>query len=225
MSIECRAKRFPATRTSPLVLMIWREMFRRLKPRILLLAVLLCVLAACNINDNERSSNGSSTKAPVASAPPNTALPMPPLNGGSLNNLGWNAGGGRRNVFSDFKGKVLVLDFYATWCEPCRRSVPHLIELQKKYEDQGLHVVGLNVGGADDEEKVPAFAQEFGIQYTLAQPDEELVTFLLAGNEAIPQTFVFDRQGQLARRLIGYGPSGDEMIDSAVEAALKTPAQ
>jgi hypothetical protein len=81
------------------------------------------------------------------------------------------------------------------------------------------------VGGADDEEKVPAFAQEFGIQYTLAQPDEELVTFLLAGNEAIPQTFVFDRQGQLARRLIGYGPSGDEMIDSAVEAALKTPAQ
>jgi thiol-disulfide isomerase/thioredoxin len=205
--------------------MIWREMFRRLKPRILLLAVLLCVLAACNSNDNELSSNGSSTKAPVASAPPNTALPMPPLNGGSLNNLGWNAGGGRRNVFSDFKGKVLVLDFYATWCEPCRRSVPHLIELQKKYEDQGLHVVGLNVGGADDEEKVPAFAQEFGIQYTLAQPDEELVTFLLAGNEAIPQTFVFDRQGQLARRLIGYGPSGDEMIDSAVEAALKTPAQ
>ncbi len=200
-------------------------MFRRLKPRILLLAVLLCVLAACNSNDSELSSNGSSTKAPVASAPPNTALPMPPLNGGSLNNLGWNAGGGRRNVFSDFKGKVLVLDFYATWCEPCRRSVPHLIELQKKYEDQGLHVVGLNVGGADDEEKVPAFAQEFGIQYTLAQPDEELVTFLLAGNEAIPQTFVFDRQGQLARRLIGYGPSGDEMIDSAVEAALKTPAQ
>lgn len=199
-------------------------MFRQLQPGIVVLAVLFCLLSACNSNDNELSSNRSSAKAPVATAPPSTALPMPPLNGGSINNLGWNIGGGRRNVFSDFRGKVLILDFYATWCEPCRRSIPHLIELQKKYEDQGLHVVGLNVGGADDEAKVPAFAQEFGIQYTLGQPDEELVTFLMAGNENIPQTFVFDRQGQLAARLIGYGENGDERIDKAVEAALKTPA-
>jgi peroxiredoxin len=101
--------------------------------------------------------------------------------------------------------------------------VPHLVELQKKFEDQGLHVIGLNVGGADDEEKVPAFAKEFGIQYTLASPDEELVTFLMNGVDAIPQTFVFDRQGQLAERLIGYGENGDQRIDSAVAAALKTP--
>jgi thiol-disulfide isomerase/thioredoxin len=123
------------------------------------------------------------------------------MNGGTINNLGWTFAGGRRNVFGDFKGKVLVLDFYATWCDPCRRSVPHLIELQNKYADQGLQVIGLNVGG-----------------------DEELVTFLLAGNENIPQTFVFDRQGQLARHLTGYGEHGDEQIDSAVEAAMKTPA-
>jgi thiol-disulfide isomerase/thioredoxin len=119
---------------------------------------------------------------------------------------------------------VLVLDFYATWCEPCRRSVPHLIDLQKKYENDGLHVIGLNVGGPGDEEKVPDFAKEFGIQYTLAQPDEELVTLLMSGTDAIPQTFVFDRQGQLAERLVGYGPNGGERIDNAVEAALKTPA-
>jgi len=148
---------------------------------------------------------------------------MPPLAGGSINNLGWTFGGGKRNLFSDFKGKVLILDFYATWCEPCRRSVPHLIELQKKYESQGLHVVGLNVGGEDDEAKVPDFANEFGIQYTLAKPDDELVTFLMANNDAIPQTFVFDRQGQLAERLIGFGPRAGERIDSAVEVALKSP--
>jgi thiol-disulfide isomerase/thioredoxin len=149
---------------------------------------------------------------------------MPPTKGATINNLGWTFAGGRRNVFGDFKGQVLVLDFYATWCDPCRRSVPHLVELQKKFEDQGLHVIGLNVGGADDEEKVPAFAKEFGIQYTLASPDEELVTFLMNGVDAIPQTFVFDRQGQLAERLIGYGENGDQRIDSAVAAALKTPA-
>jgi hypothetical protein len=81
------------------------------------------------------------------------------------------------------------------------------------------------VGGPGDEQKVPQFAKEFGIQYILAQPDEELVTILFANTDAIPQTFVFDRQGQLAVRLIGYGDNGGQRIDSAVEAALKTPAQ
>lgn len=196
-------------------------MFRKFKPRVLLLAALLCAVAACNSYDPPSSG----TKPTANNAGPNTEFPMPPVNGASINNLGWTFGGGKRNVFSDFKGKVLILDFYATWCEPCRRSVPHLIELQKKYEGQGLQVIGLNVGGDDDEERVPDFANEFGIQYTLAQPDEELVTFLLANDNAIPQTFVFDRQGQLAERLIGYGPNAGQRIDSAVEAALKTPTQ
>jgi len=208
--------------TSPQALKIRSKMFRPLKPSIFLLALFLCVLAACNSND---LSSSNTSKSPVASGPPGTALPMPPTNGGTINNLGWTLEGGKRSVFSDFKGKVLVLDFYATWCDPCRRSVPHLIEVQKKYEQQGLHVIGLNVGGPDDEAKVPEFAKEFGIQYTLAQPDEELVTFLFGSIDAIPQTFVFDRQGQLAERLIGYGENGGQRIDSAVEAALKSPAQ
>jgi thiol-disulfide isomerase/thioredoxin len=192
-------------------------MFRRFGPPVIVFVLLICGLAGCN------GDHTSETRNP--SAPPNTAVPMPPLNGASLNNLGWTFGGGHRNVFSDYKGKVLVLDFYATWCEPCRRSVPHLIGLQKKYEEQGLNVIGLNVGGPDDEEKVPEFARQFGIQYTLARPDEDLVSFLLAGNDNIPQTFVFDRQGQLARRLIGFGPNDGDRLDKAVEAALQTPAQ
>lgn len=188
------------------------------------IALLLCgvvSLAACNSND---PPSVTTARTGVASAPPNTTYPMPPANGATINTLGWTFSGGKRNVFSDFRGKVLILDFYATWCEPCRRSVPHLIELQKKYEQQGLQVIGLNVGGPDDEEKVPEFAAEFGIQYPLATPDEELATFLLADDNAIPQTFVFDRQGQLARRIVGYGPNGGDQIDKAVEAALKTPA-
>jgi len=195
-------------------------MSRTFKLRTLLLAALICVLSACNSNDSPTTAS----KAPSNNAPPNTAFPMPPLDGASINNLGWTFGGGRRNIFSDFKGKVLILDFYATWCEPCRRSVPHLIGLQKKYENQGLQVVGLNVGGDGDEEKVPGFANEFGIQYTLAKPDDELVNLLMANNDAIPQTFVFDRQGQLAERLIGFGPNAGDRIDNAVEAALQVPA-
>ncbi|HSE20388.1 MAG TPA: TlpA disulfide reductase family protein [Pyrinomonadaceae bacterium] len=128
---------------------------------------------------------------------------------------------GRKNVFSDFKGSAVVLDFYATWCEPCRASVPHLIALQKKYADQGLKVIGLNVGGPDDLAKVDGFAKEFQIDYTLAIPDDELVHLLLGDSNDIPQTFVFDRQGVLARRFIGFGPDTGDQMESAIQAALR----
>ena len=149
---------------------------------------------------------------------------MPPTRAASLANMGWELADGNRSVFSEYKGKVLILDFYATWCTPCRDSIPHLIGLQKKYEGQGLQVVGLNVGGPGDEQLVPAFAKQFGIQYPLARPDEDLTSLLLADQDAIPQTFVFDRQGQLVQRFIGFGSDTGIYLDGAVETALKTPA-
>ena len=149
---------------------------------------------------------------------------MPPLKGTSLVNMGWDLSDGKRALFSDYKGKVLVLDFYATWCVPCRDSVPHLMGLHKKFEQQGLSIVGLNVGGPEDEAEVPGFAKEFGIQYALGKPDQELVGLLLSDIDAIPQTFVFDRQGQLVDRLIGFGKQSGERLDRAVESALKTAA-
>lgn len=150
---------------------------------------------------------------------------MPPTSkAASLSNMGWELPDGKRSVFSDYKGKVLILDFYATWCVPCRDSVPHLIGLQKKYENQGLQVIGLNVGGPGDEQEVPAFAKEFGIQYPLAKPDGDLVSFLLSDSDAIPQTFVFDRQGQLVQRFVGFGADTGIYLDGAVETALKSPA-
>jgi len=179
----------------------------------------LILMTGCNSNDTTNSNT------PVISGPPTgTTYPMPPANGASIANMGWESSDGKRSVFSEYKGKVLVLDFYATWCDPCRYSIPHLIGLQKKHEDKGLVVIGLNVGGPGDEEQVPAFAKEFGIQYTLAKPDEDLVTFLLSNDDRIPQTFVFDRQGQLVERFIGFGSETGERIDKAVESGLQTPA-
>lgn len=165
-------------------------------------------LGACNSND----------------PPAKVRVPGPPLNGGSINTLGWTGDDGKRSVFADFRGKVLVLDFYATWCKPCRWSIPHLVSLQKNYEAQGLQVIGLNVGGPDDPAKVPAFAKQYEIQYPLAIPDDDLVMFLMADNDGIPQTFVFDRQGQLVERFVGFGSTTGEKIDKAVEAALRTTA-
>ena len=199
-------------------------MSRRQTYKFIPLLALVCGLifiAACNATDVTITEK----KTPVVSGnPPNTTYPMPPLETVSLNNMGWKLADGTHSLFSEYKGKVLVLDFYATWCNPCRKSVPHLIGLQNRLGDQGLQVIGLNVGGPGDEKEIPAFAKELGIQYPLAIPDEELVSFLLSDEDGIPQTFVFDREGQLVYRLVGFGPSSSAKIDEAVENALKTTA-
>jgi thiol-disulfide isomerase/thioredoxin len=180
------------------------------------------LLASCNSNDPPSVN----TNTPVISGPPTgTTFPMPPTGrAATLANMGWESSDGKRSVFSEYRGKVLVLDFYATWCPPCRDSVPHLIGLQNKYQGQGLVVVGLNVGGPADEQKVPEFAKEFGIQYTLARPDDDLASFLVGDENAIPQTFVFDRQGQLVQRFVGFTSETGEYLEAAIITGLKIPA-
>jgi thiol-disulfide isomerase/thioredoxin len=180
---------------------------------LLLLSSVVTLFSGCNGADVNNSN------APVISGQPNTSLPMPPLNGKSLTNMGWSLADGKRSAFSDFNGKVLVLDFYATWCEPCRRSTPHLVNLQKRYEND-LRVIGLNVGGPEDVAEVPTYAREFQIQYQLGVPDDELVSLLLSGSDAIPQTFVFDRNGKLVQNFVGFGELTGDEIDKAVESAL-----
>ena len=133
---------------------------------------------------------------------------------------GWVQDNNQRAKLADYKGKVVVLDFYATWCEPCRAETPHLVSLQKQYGDQGLQVIGLNVGGEDDRAQVPAFAKEFGIQYPLAYPDDDLTDQLLSDNQNIPQSFVYDRNGKLIKRFIGFESSGAAQIERVVQQAL-----
>ncbi len=127
-----------------------------------------------------------------------------------------------RAKLSDYKGKVVVLDFYATWCEPCRAETPRLVQLQRQYAQQGLQVIGLNVGGEDDRAKVPAFAKEFGIQYPLAFPDDDLVGLYLSDNQSIPQAFVFDRNGDLVKRFVGYTPNSGAELERLIQGALTT---
>ncbi len=144
---------------------------------------------------------------------------MPPLNARA--DLGWVMNDGSRAKLADYQGKVLVLDFYATWCVPCRESIPRLIALQTNYRAQGLEIVGLNVGGPDDRIKVKSFARELGIQYPLGFPDKALTDFFLAGDQTIPQTFVLGREGQPVRRFIGYDKSTEVELEKAISEAVK----
>ena len=181
-------------------------------------ACLLCVatfLTSCTGSESNDSKN-----TPTLAGPPSTTFPMPPASGKSLGDLGWELADGQRNQFSQYKGSVVVLDFYATWCLPCRKSIPHLVELQQSYKDKGLRIIGLNVGGPDDWPKVTDFARELKIGYTLAVPENELSSFLLSDSQEIPQTFVFDREGRITHRLIGFKDSDAELIRTAVINAL-----
>ena len=134
--------------------------------------------------------------------------------------IGWALGNEQRATLTDYKGKVVVLDFYATWCAPCREETPHLVQLQKQYEQQGLQVIGLNVGGADDRDFVPAYAKEFGIQYPLGFPDDEFADQYLSDNQNIPQAFVLDRSGKLVKRFIGYSEQSGADLDRVIQQTL-----
>lgn len=134
----------------------------------------------------------------------------------------WTLDNNQRVALSDYKGKVVVLDFYATWCEPCRAETPQLVRLQNEYGPKGLQVIGLNVGGDEDREKVPAYAKEFSIQYPLAYPDDDLVTKYLGDNENIPQSFVFDRNGTLLKRFVGYSSTSGMELDTIIKTAIES---
>lgn len=151
---------------------------------------------------------------PVLSGPPATNFPMPPLK--SYEGIGWVLVDGTRTTLAAFEDNVLVLDFYATWCAPCRKSIPRLSAMQENYGPRGVRIVGLNVGGPDDRIKVANFATELKIQYPLGFPDKALTDLFFSGDQQIPQTFVFGRDGQLKGRFVGYDESTGDAIEKMI---------
>ena len=124
-------------------------------------------------------------------------------------------------VSSDqFKGKVVVVDFWATWCPPCRTEIPGYIKLQKKYADQGLVIVGISVD-TDGPEVVRKYMKEVGINYTIVMADDQIQD-LFAPIQGYPTTFIIDREGKIRNRKLGREPT--EQYEKEILAVLKAPA-
>lgn len=200
------------------------------RPRMLLLMLVVVSLVAClacNSGDSQNNSaQGNSTQGntPSGANMPRTSLPMPPATVAShstaANASGFTLLDNRRMKLSDYEGQVVVLDFYATWCPPCREETPHLVELQRRYGAKGLHIVGLNVGGPDDRDRVADFVTEFKIPYALGYPDPQMTDLYMSDDGSIPQAFVFDRKGKLIKRFISYTPQTSAELERTIQTAI-----
>lgn len=110
---------------------------------------------------------------------------------------------GKNQSISQWRGNVMVVNFWASWCEPCRTEIPEFIELQKKFSDKGLIFIGIAV---DQRERAAAFSKEIGINYPVLVGDMNAMTLAeAAGNRqgALPFTVIIDRSGKITGTKLG----------------------
>jgi thiol-disulfide isomerase/thioredoxin len=122
---------------------------------------------------------------------------------------------GKTVRLSDYKGKVVLLDFWATWCGPCKIEMPWFVELQKEYGPQGFQIVGVAMDDSSTED-ITKFVREMGINYPVLLGKEE-VGQSYGGVNALPTSFFIDRDGKLVAREFGL-QSRSVFVDHIKEA-------
>lgn len=123
---------------------------------------------------------------------------------------------GREISSEDFKGKVVVVDFWATWCPPCRAEIPGYVDLYHKYGKDRLAIIGVSLDEAGPS-VVREFVKRFSVSYPIVMGDENVVS-AFGGMEAIPTTFLIDRNGQIRDRK--QGAMAAELYEQKIAALL-----
>jgi thiol-disulfide isomerase/thioredoxin len=200
--------------------------------------VVLSLLAAfgvssCSSNDEKRAEppatgvakneNAPSIKSgpPAPAAPPLvTTLPESVI-GAEL-----RAVTGAPIKLSNYAGKVLLVNLWATWCGPCRLETPELVKLYNEFRPQGVEVVGLSTENPDSSaESVKRFVQDYNVNYRIGWSTPEVSITLMQGRDAIPQSFIISRTGRVVKRFVGFNPiQTPPLIKEAIEEALNEKA-
>jgi len=168
---------------------------------LLLFFVLALVVPACSRTES-KSPSGSS--AEVDSAAPDF----------TLKDLS-----GRNISLSDYTGKVVLLEFWATWCPPCKASVPALVELKKKYEQKGFVVLGLSIDtDSDASEKLRQFSASYNINYPVLLADE--TTSKTYNIISVPTGFLIGKDGKIVDIYRGYSEEFDNKVSAQIEKLL-----
>jgi thiol-disulfide isomerase/thioredoxin len=110
---------------------------------------------------------------------------------------------GREVSSADFRGKVALIDFWATWCQPCKKEMPGYQKLADSYGSRGLVVVGFKFDTMMDTEDPVLFAKKIGVRYPLAVAADDLKQ-KFGGIEGLPTTMLYDRQGILRKKVVGF---------------------
>ncbi len=128
---------------------------------------------------------------------------------------------GQEITLSQLKGKVVLLDFWATWCGPCRESIPHLIQLYNDYREKGLELIGVDVDKGDVE-TVRRFVKSMDIPYPIVvAPDDVVRSYRVNG---IPATILIDKEGNIRERITGFSNTiAQELTTIVVKLTSEKP--
>lgn len=118
---------------------------------------------------------------------------------------------------SDFTGKVVIIDFWATWCPPCRNSIPAFIALYEKYHDQGLTILGVSLD--NDEGALRQYSKQMKIPYPVLIGNNDIAkAYQVSG---IPKTIFLDKKGEVRKTQVGFAPELEARFDELVAELLK----
>jgi thiol-disulfide isomerase/thioredoxin len=154
------------------------------------------------------------TQHPTSPPPPKTAVVAAGEIGSHFPEFSVKDLEGHEVSSVDLHGKVTLIDFWATWCQPCKQEMPGYQKLADRYGSQGFAVVGFKFDTMMDMEDPEKFAKQIGVRYPLAVASDELKQ-KFGGIEGLPTTLLYDRQGVLRKKVIGFE------YTEAFESALK----
>ncbi len=119
-------------------------------------------------------------------------------------------------TLSELRGTVVIIDFWATWCPPCRNSIPALIKLFDKYKDQGFTVLGISL---EDRAVLEKYRDQNNIPYPILLGNKEIARAY--DIEAIPNMFIIDRKGKIRKTQLGFAPELEAVFDALVDSLIK----